>query len=131
MAKEQWRKIGVMVGMVTLAILIVGMAWAGGGRVTGVEKDIESVRGNAEEDRKAIAAVLKRTTALEVEASEARLRDERIASQFTEISAYMRTESKKTDEIIKEQKAGSTARQEIKIELTKVQSTVNNLERAE
>lgn len=99
MAQANWKAIGTISGIVTIMIAVVGIAWASGSKVTAVEKDVEAVQNNAIEDRKAIGAVAIRTTALEIEASEAKLRDERIAGQFTEISAYMRTESDKTKEI--------------------------------
>ena len=99
MAREQVKVISTAVVLVGLIITIVSIAWASGSKVTAVEKDVEAVQNNATEDRKAIGAVAIRTTALEIEASEARLRDERQANQFTKILVYMETDSKKTDEI--------------------------------
>lgn len=114
MAKEQWKKIGVVGGTVGLAIVIVGIAWAGGGRVTGVEKDIESVKGNAVEDRQSIRDVSVLVTALKdkqasdykelkQDANDAKLRDERQSTQYTAILSHMQQQTehvKKADESI-------------------------------
>jgi hypothetical protein len=101
MAKEQAKMIGLAATLVGLTITIVGIAWASGSKVTAVEKDVEAVQENAKEDREAIGTIAVRTTALEVEASEQKVRDARLAGQYTEIIAYMRTNSEKTGEIQK------------------------------
>lgn len=42
MAKEQWKKIGIISGLVTLGLSILILAAAGGGKAMAMEKDIES-----------------------------------------------------------------------------------------
>lgn len=96
MAREQWKKIGVIATLVSLSIVVVGIAWGGGVKITSVEKDVESVRGNASEDRQAIQAIALRTTALESESTEAKLRDARQATQYAKILAGLENEATKT-----------------------------------
>ncbi len=42
MAKEQWKKIGAISGLVTLGLSILVMAVLGGGKAMAIEKDIEA-----------------------------------------------------------------------------------------
>ncbi len=133
MAKEQWKKIGAIGGLVTLSILIVGMAWSGGGRVTGVEKDIEHVQDNATEDRNSIKDVCTLVSALKdkqasdykelkQDANDAKLRDERQSTQYTAILSHMQQQTehvKKADESISDMK-GDIGKIQVKIDtLTK------------
>ena len=133
MAKEQWKRVGVVGGMVSLAIVIVGIAWAGGGRVTSVEKDIEHVQTNAAEDRESIKDVATLVTALKEkqasdykelkqDANDAKLRDERQSTQYTAILSHMQQQTdhvKKADESISDMK-GDIGKIQVKIDtLTK------------
>ena len=133
MAKEQWKKIGTIGGVISLVIVIVGMAWAGGGRVTGVEKDIDSVKANAIEDRDSIKNVsilvsaLKEKQAadykeLKQDANDAKIRDERQSTQYTAILSHMEQQTehvKKADESISDMK-GDIGKIQVKIDtLTK------------
>ncbi len=118
MAKEQWKKIGIIGSLVGLVIVIVGIAWAGGGRVTGVEKDIEHVQKDATEDRVAIKDVATLVTALKEkqasdykelkqDANDAKLRDERQSTQYTAILSHMQQQTehvKKADDSISDMK---------------------------
>ncbi len=122
-----------MGGMVSLAIVIVGIAWAGGGRVTSVEKDIEHVQTNAAEDRESIKDVATLVTALKEkqasdykelkqDANDAKLRDERQSTQYTAILSHMQQQTdhvKKADESISDMK-GDIGKIQVKIDtLTK------------
>lgn len=119
MAKEQWKKVGVIGSLIGLAVVIVGIAWAGGGRVTGVERDIEHVQNNATEDRDSIKDVailvsaLKEKQAsdykeLKQDANDAKLRDERQSTQYTAILLHMKQQTehvRKADESISDMKS--------------------------
>ena len=96
MAIDQLKKIGIIASLVSLSIVVVGIAWGGGVKITSVEKDVDGVRSNAIEDRQAIQAIAKRTTALESESTEAKLRDARQATQYAKILAGLENEATKT-----------------------------------
>jgi hypothetical protein len=114
MAKEQWKKVGALAAIVSILLVVAGIVWAGGGRVTGVEKDISHVKENAIEDREAIKNVSILVTALKDkqdkdyrelkdDAHRAEVRDERQATQYTAILSHMERQTahvKKTDESI-------------------------------
>jgi len=133
MAKEQWKAIGVIATLTSLMIIIVGIAWSGGGRVTGVEKDIDSVKENAVEDRKSIGDVSAVVSAikdkqasdykeLKQDANDAKLRDERQSTQYTAILNHMQQQTshnEKAEESISEMKT-DIGKMQVKMEtLTK------------
>ncbi len=129
MAKEQWKMIGVIVSLTSLLIIVVGIAWTGGGRVTGVEKDIDQVEKDGVEDRKSIEDVTTLVTALKdkqaadykalnkkaaddykelkQDANDAKLRDERQSTQYTAILGHMERQTshnEKAEESISDMK---------------------------
>lgn len=146
MAKEQWKKVGVVVGIIslfiTLVVTVTTVAYTSGGGVAEVKGDIESVKGNAVEDRAAIDKLEVRTTKLEVEANESKLRDARIAGQYTNIESYMKSDLDRTKEIasdIKEYRKEHEAQvesnrkeQQSRTEaIIRIQAQIDNLERVD
>ncbi len=146
MAKEQWKKVGVIVGvislLITLVVTITTVAYTSGGGVAEVKGDIESVKENAVEDRVAMVKLEGRTTKLEKEANESKLRDARTAAQYTNIEAYMKNESERTKEIagdLKEYRKEHEAQvesnrkeQQSRTEaIIKIQAQIDNLERVD
>ena len=133
MAKENWRRIGVIVSFVDLLVIVVGGAWAGGGRVTGVEKDIKRTDEKVEENRKsnkdtqALVFALTEKQAedykeLSRKDSEAELRDARSASQYALILTHMQrqTEHDKAADGISSQMLIDVSKMQVKLEsLTK------------
>ncbi len=85
---------------ITLIVTVVGggiaLAWVGSGRVTTVEKDVEYHTTKITDNRKSIKANAVDIKKQSDELAEAELRDVRIESQFTQISAHMIIEAKKT-----------------------------------
>ncbi len=146
MAKEQWKKVGVVVGIIslfiTLVVTVTTVAYTSGGGVAEVKGDIESVKENAVEDGAAMVKLEVRTTNLEKESTESKLRDARIAGQYTNIESYMRNESDRTKEIatdLKEYRKEHEAQVESnRIEqqgrteaIIRIQAQIDNLERVD
>ena len=114
----KWKKIGAIGSIIGLLIVVAGIVWAGGGRVTGVEKDIQNVKENAAEDRKEIEDVatlvqaLKEKQAsdykeLKQDANDAKLRDARQSTQYTAILNHMERQTnhnEKAEESISDMK---------------------------
>lgn len=146
MADKQWRKIGVYVGGTSLLITVlgsvIGMAWGGSSKLTAFEKDIKAnskdakagikiVTDNQTEDRVAykelavIVSDMKQDHAndykeLKQDVNDAKLRDARTATQYTQILSHMQ-QSTAHDE------RESKAREQIQIKLTEVQVKVETL----
>jgi len=115
MAKETVKTIALIVAVATISLTTVGgvvaVAWTGSERITGVEKDIKGVG-------REVGYVLEKTALnyrsietteadikkLNKDISEAKLRDERIASQFALILSFMESQDEKSKEICSEQK---------------------------
>ena len=157
MAKEQWKKIGVSISIVGITISIigsvVGLAYFGGTSVAGVKGDIvlaettasadrTAIKDNAVEDRAAIAVHTTQIKELIHEQNESKLRDERIAGQYSNIESYMRNESLKTKEIAgdlkdyrKEHEAqvdSNRKEQQSRTEaIIRIQGQIDNLERVD
>jgi len=146
MAKEQWKKVGVIAAviglLITLVVTVTTVAYTSGGGVAEVKGDIKNVKENAVEDREAMVKLEGRTTKLEVEANESKLRDARTAVQYTNIESYMRNESDRTKEIasdLKEYRKEHEAQvesnrkeQQSRTEaIIKIQAQIDNLERVD
>ena len=146
MAKEQWKKVGVIIGIIslfiTLVVTVTTVAYTSGGGVAEVKGDIKGVKENAIEDRAAMVKLEVRTTKLEVEANESKLRDARTAAQYTNIESYMKNESDRTKEIasdLKEYRKEHEAQvesnrkeQQSRTEaIIKIQAQIDNLERVD
>ena len=131
MAKEQWKKAGVIGSLIALGLMVVGLAWAGGGRLVSVEKDIENHASNQAEDRSTIKEIVaivtklkemndKEHKALRKDSSEAELRDARMATQYTSILSHMTQQTKHTE-------ASDSSIKRIEVDLGKIQTKVDTL----
>ncbi len=118
MAREQWKKIGAVVGLVSLILIVAGSLFAGGGKVVAVEKDIEAadlkidseikgvnaeikgVKDNASEDRESVKELAGIVHGMKVEHDEdyeelkesdhaAEMRDKEQAMQYSQILGHM------------------------------------------
>lgn len=100
MAREQWKAVGVIGSLIGLLLAIVGIAYASGGKVIAVEKDIESVALNACEDRKSVEKLTGIVDKLEDKQAEdykelkesdhaAAMRDKEQAMQYSQILGHM------------------------------------------
>ena len=126
MAKEQWKKIGVIIAGISLVIVVIGsvlgMAWKGSGELTRFNLTLEAnakasvdgisaVAENQAEDRSSvkelagIVSLLKKETRddymkfkeehskdvkeLRQDISDSKIRDERMATQYTAILGHM------------------------------------------
>ena len=63
---------------------VVALAWTGGGRVAVVETNLITVTANSDRNTKEISG-------LKTDISEAKVRDARIAGQYSNIEIYMKT----------------------------------------
>lgn len=124
MAKETMKKIGVPAFIIVFVLGSLGTIFFAGGKVAAVEKDIVS---NTED----VAEVKEDVKLLKGEVNEAKLRDERMAGTYSRIEAHMLTESKKTDTLVRDISKQNEVQQQIRIDLTKIQGDVNNLQKVE
>lgn len=106
MAKEKLKQAGVftMAGvLITVVIFLLKISWAGSGRLTKVEAKAETTKNGLNThittDEKRHDKADTERAAIKDAASEARLRDERIAGQYTEITSYMRVGAETTKQI--------------------------------
>lgn len=135
MANGTGKWLGIIIAIVGLLIgsvgSVVGIAWAGGGRLTSVEKDVEFHGEYIKADKEQSLRVAAELKALRLEQTEARMRDSRMAGEYQAIGVYMSTSSTQTEKLVKAFEKYLEAQHALEIKLEGVKKTVENLQKAE
>jgi uncharacterized protein (DUF3084 family) len=135
MANGTGKWLGIIIAIVGLLIgsvgSVVGIAWAGGGRLTSVEKDVEYHGRYIEADKEYSLRVDNELKALRVEQSEAKMRDSRMEGQYKAIETYMGTTSAQTQKLVENFGEYLKAQHQLELKVEGVKKTVENLQKVD